>query len=374
MPNIHALLSASSSHRWIECPPSAKLCAEIADKPSEFAQEGTDAHSLCEYKVRTSLGEKVENPIENLTYYNSEMEECSDSYLQYVMEQVETAKHNCKDPIVLIEQRLDFSEYVPHGFGTGDCVIVADENLTVIDYKHGLGVLVEAENNPQMMCYALGALNLFDALYDINTISMTIFQPRRENISTYTITKEELMQWAENVLKPAAELAINGKGEFKAGSHCQFCKVKATCRKRAEYNLQLAQYDFAMPNTLEDAEIEAILDISDKLVSWVDDVKEYALKEALKGKEWTSWKAVEGRSNRKYTDENAVAETVKKAGYDPYEPKVLGITAMTKLLGQKKFKELLDDYVVKPKGKPTLVPKTDKRQAINTAADDFKED
>ena len=143
---------------------SAKLCAEIADKPSEFAQEGTDAHSLCEYKVRTALGEKVENPIENLTYYNSEMEECSDSYLQYVMEQVETAKHNCKDPIVLIEQRLDFSEYVPHGFGTGDCVIVADENLTVIDYKHGLGVLVEAENNPQMMCYALGALNLFDAL------------------------------------------------------------------------------------------------------------------------------------------------------------------------------------------------------------------
>ena len=151
---------------------------------------------------------------------------------------------------MLIEQRLDFSEYVPHGFGTGDCVIVADENLTVIDYKHGLGVLVEAENNPQMMCYALGALNLFDALYDINTISMTIFQPRRENISTYTITKEELMQWAENVLKPAAELAINGKGEFKAGSHCQFCKVKATCRKRAEYNLQLAQYDFAMPNMI----------------------------------------------------------------------------------------------------------------------------
>ena len=182
------------------------------------------------------------------------------------------------------------------------------------------------------------------------------------------------MQWAENVLKPAAELAINGKGEFKAGSHCQFCKVKATCRKRAEYNLQLAQYDFAMPNTLEDAEIEAILDIADKLVSWVEDVKEYALKEALKGKDWTSWKAVEGRSNRKYTDENAVAETVKKAGYDPYEPKVLGITAMTKLLGQKKFKELLDDYVVKPKGKPTLVPKTDKRQAINTAADDFKEE
>ncbi|MBQ1660535.1 MAG: DUF2800 domain-containing protein, partial [Clostridia bacterium] len=210
----HSPLPPSSAARWIACPPSALKNAEIEDKPTEAALEGTAAHSLCEYKVKTALGENVKDPTEDLDYYNAEMEESAEGYMQFVLEQVEKAKESCNDPIVLIEQKLDFTNYVPRGFGTGDCVIVADDNLTVIDFKYGLGVVVDAENNPQMMCYAIGALNLFDTLYDIKTITMTIYQPRRGNISTSIITKEELLDWAKTVLKPAAELAIKGKGEY----------------------------------------------------------------------------------------------------------------------------------------------------------------
>jgi hypothetical protein len=370
----HALLSASSSHRWLNCPPSARLCESYEDIASDYAQQGTDAHSLCEYKLKKALEIKAKNPTKSLSYYDEEMENCAESYAEYVMEQYMKAKNNCSDPLVLIEQRLDFSIYVPEGFGTGDCVIVADNTLSVIDYKHGQGVLVEAENNPQMMCYALGALELFDGIYDIENINMTIFQPRRENVSTYSISKTELLNWANDVLKPMAELAYNGGGEFKAGEHCRFCKAKATCRKRAEYNLLLAKYEFELPSQLEDAEIEVILSKADELVSWVTDVKEYALQSAIGGKKWTDWKLVEGRSNRRYVNENTVADTVKAEGYDPYEHKVLGVKAMTKLLGKAKFEELLGGLIEKPQGKPTLVIRTDKRPEINTVCDDFKEE
>lgn len=377
MPDVHAVLSASSSHRWLECPPSAKLNAEIADKASEYAQQGSSAHELAEYKIKSFLGENAKDPTDSLTYFDKEMADCTDSYAEYVAEQVAKAKENCKDPIVLVEQRLDFSKWVPQGFGTGDTVIVADDVLTIIDLKYGVGILVEAEKNPQMMCYALGALQLFDGIYDINKVSMTIFQPRREHISTFEITKEELLKWADTILAPTAQLAASGGGEFKAGAHCQFCKGKATCRKRAEYNLELARYDFEMPATLEDEEIEVILSKVDELIAWGSDIKEYALQSALSGKQWNDWKLVEGRSNRRYTDETVVADTVKAAGYDPYEHKVLGITAMTKLLGKTKFEKLLGGYLEKPQGKPTLVPMSDKRPAINKAAeaaDDFKEE
>jgi hypothetical protein len=374
MPNKHAVLSASSSHRWLECPPSALLCSKIGDTTSDFALQGTDAHSLCEHKLKIALGQKSDDPTAELQYFDEEMAECSDMYAQYVLEQLAAAKEKCQDPIVLIEQRLDFSKWVPEGFGTGDCVIVADEILTVIDFKYGVGILVEAEKNPQMMLYALGALQLYENIYDFNTISMTIFQPRRNSVSTYTVSKEELLEWADEVLAPTAQLAAKGEGEYKAGDHCQFCKIKATCRKRAEYNLELARYDFEMPSTLEDDEIEAILSKVDVLVSWASDIKDYALKQAISGKEWKDWKIVEGRSNRKYVNEDAVADTVKEAGYDPYEHKVLGITAMTKLLGKKKFEELLYELTQKPQGKATLVPMSDKRPAMNTAANDFKED
>ena len=374
----HAYLSASASHRWLACPPSAKLCANILDQASEYAQQGTDCHELCAYLVEKALGRDVIDPTENLTYYDAEMQNCAEEYRNYILEQIEAVKEFCKDAQVMIEQRLDFSRWVENGFGTGDCVIVADEILQIIDYKHGLGILVSAGDNEhgcnsQMMCYALGALEVFGDIYDINQIKMTIFQPRRDNISTYTISKENLLKWADEVLAPTAQLAYVGKGEFNAGDHCTFCKVKATCRKRAEYNLELAKYDFEMPATLDDTEIAAILEKVDEMISWGNDIKDYALQQAQSGVHFEGWKIVEGRSNRKYTDENAVADTVKDAGFDPYEKKLLGITAMSTLLGKKKFEELLGGLIYKPLGKPTLVPESDKRPAMNTAKDDFKE-
>ena len=372
MPGNHAVLSASSSYRWLACPPSALECAKLPDVQSDFAKQGTEAHALCEYKVKKALGEKGMDPTKSLTTFDEEMAECTDAYAQFVLESLAAAKTVCKDPLVLVEQRLDFSRWVPEGFGTGDCLIVADDTLTVIDYKHGLGVLVDAEKNPQMMCYALGALDLFDGIYDIRQMSMTIFQPRRENVSTCTLTKEDLLQWAETVLKPTAELAAQGKGEYKAGDHCRFCKIRATCRKRAEYNLELAKYDFAMPSTLEDREVEAVLAKADELVSWVGDLKDYALQQALAGKKWVGWKLVEGRSNRRYVSDEAVAAKVEEAGYSPYEKKLMGITALTKLLGKRRFDELLTDLIEKPQGKPVLVPETDKRSAMHTAAEDFR--
>ena len=348
MPGNHALLAPSSSERWINCPPSAKENAVQQDTSSSYAQQGTDAHALCEYKVKKALGHRVRDPTEDLTYFDEEMAECSDTYCEFVMEQVETAKQNCSDPLVLVEQRLDFTRWVAESFGTADCIIVADGMLTVIDFKYGLGILVEAEENPQMRMYALGALNLFESLYDIQTVRMIIFQPRRDNISIAEISKEELLEWAEKILVPAAALAANGEGEYKAGKHCQFCKVKATCRKRAEYNLQMAQYDFAVPDTLSDDEISMILNRADTFIGWVNDVKTYALEQAISGKEFPGYKIVEGRSNRRYTNDDAVAAVVTDAGYDPFEKKLMGVTAMTKLLGKKKFDTLLGSLIPIP--------------------------
>lgn len=369
----HAFLSASSSHRWLACPPSAKLCSGIVDGGSPYTQQGTDAHALCEYKVEKALGRRARDPTENLTYFDAEMDECSDQYCSYVMEQVAEAKQHCQDPLVLVEEKLDFSTWVPEGFGTGDCVIIADDILQIIDFKYGLGVLVDAEQNPQMMCYALGALSGYGYLYNIQTIRMTIFQLRRQNISTYKISREDLLEWANKVLKPTAALAYNGDGEFHAGDHCQFCKVKATCRKRAEYNMELAKYDFEEPAMLDASEIAAILPRVDNLVDWANDIKEYALHQALNGVKYDGFKVVAGKSNRKYSDLKAVAKIVEDAGYDPYEKKVLGITAMTSLLGKQKFDELLGPLITKPQGKPALVPESDKRPALNTAKDDFSE-
>ena len=374
MPSQHAILSASSAHRWLNCTPSVKLCETSEDNPSAYAAEGTEAHELCEYKLKTALGMKADDPTPNLSRFNDEMDECATGYASYVLEQVNEASKTCSDPKVLIEQRVDFSRWVPEGFGTADCVIIADRTLRVVDYKHGLGVLVEAEMNPQMMCYALGAMELFDALYDISKVSMTIYQPRRENISTFEISRDELLTWADKVLKPAAKLAFEGKGEFRCGEWCGFCKAKHRCRARAEENLLMARHEFKLPALLDDIEIEVILSKVDELTSWASDVKDYALQSALGGKSWTGWKLVEGRANRRYTDENEVIKAVCEAGFDPFEKKVLGITAMQKLLGKTKFEKLLSAYVEKPQGKPTLVPESDKRPEISCANLDFKEE
>lgn len=362
MPGTRAILSPPSSERWINCSPSAKENAG-GDTGSSYAQQGTDAHALCAYKVKKALGHKVCDPTPDLEYYDEEMEECATAYCEFIMEQVQEAKQFCPDPQVLVEQRLDFTRWVAESFGTADCICVADWMMTVVDFKYGLGVLVDAENNSQMRMYALGALNLFESLYDIQTVRMIIFQPRRDNISTAEVTKEELLRWADEVLIPAAALAAKGEGEYRAGKHCQFCKIKATCRKRTEFNLQMAQYDFAVPDTLADDEISMILDRADTFIGWVNDVKAYALEQAISGKQYPGFKVVEGRSNRRYTDTDAVAAVVTEAGYDPFERKLMGVTAMTKLLGTKKFNSLLGSLIEKPKGKPTLVPESDKRRA-----------
>lgn len=369
----HALLSASSSHRWITCPPSALLSKKFEDVSSSFAQEGTDAHALAQYKLEKALGIDTKDPTETLSFYDEEMNSHAECYATFVLEQAEKAKETCADPLVLIEQKLDFSRYAPEGYGYVDCLIIADGTLTVIDYKYGLGIKVSAERNPQMFCYALGGLNLFDGIYDIQNIHLIIYQPRRENISEYSISKSELIKWAEEVLAPTAQLAIKGEGTYKAGEHCQFCKAKATCRKRAEYNLELAKYDFEVPAILSNDEIAAILAKLDELVSWASDVKEYALKEALNGTKFEGFKLVAGRSNRKYTDEAAVADVVIAAGNDPYEKKLLGITAMTALLGKKTFEDILGGLTFKPPGKPVLVAADDKRPEYNSAYEDFSE-
>ena len=373
----HAFLSPSASHRWLNCPPSAKLCARLPDQSSGYSRQGTDAHTLCAYLVEKALGRNPADPTEDLEFYDEEMQSCAEGYASFVMEELEKAKQTCPDPAVMVEQKVDFSRWVEGGTGTADCIILSDGTAEVIDYKHGVGVLVSSESeefggNPQLMCYCLGVLEMYDAIYDIDTVKMAIFQPRRENVSIHTMSKDELLRWADEVLAPTARLAMEGKGEFKAGGHCQFCKVKATCRKRAESNLELAKYDFAQPAELEEYEIDDILMKVDQLTSWASDVKEYALNQALRGVRYEHFKVVEGRSVRKYTSEEKVAKAVTAAGYDPYEKKLLGITAMTSLLGRKLFSDLLGNLTYKPEGKPTLVPITDKRPEMkNTAENDF---
>lgn len=369
----HALLSASSAHRWINCPPSARLCEQMEDRPSAYAAEGTDAHALCEHKLKAALGVPTQDPTPTLAHYDADMEEHACGYADYVLGRVEEARRACADPVVLVEQRVDFSRWVEGGFGTADCVIVADGTLQVIDFKYGLGVLVDAKGNEQMRCYALGAMELFEGIYDIDRVSMTIYQPRRDHLSTETIGAAELHGWAESVLRPAAELAIAGEGELSCGQWCGFCKAKATCRARAEANLELARHEFRLPPLLSDEDVEDILPKLDGLASWASDIKDYALKRALSGKEWAGFKVVEGRSNRRYVDDAAAAEAVSGAGFDPYEKRLLGITAMQKMLGKRRFDEVLGDLVEKPQGKPALVPLSDKRPPMNNAKDDFND-
>ena len=374
-PTKHAILSASSSHRWLNCNPSARLEQEFEDRETEAAAEGTAAHALCEHKLRKLLKMRSRKPVSK--YDSDEMDSYTDGYVDFVSAAIAEAKKNCKDPLVLIEQRLDFSCYVPDGFGTGDCLIVSDKVLHIIDFKYGLGVLVDAYENPQMMLYALGALRIFDSLYDIEKVSMSIYQPRRENVSTWTISVDELMDWTENTLVPKARLAFDGEGEYNPGSWCTFCKAAVKCRARAEAKLQLAQYEFAMPPLLTDAEIEDILGKLDDLTKWANEIVAYAQDAAINhGKVWRGYKVVESKTNRKYTNEAAVAQAANAAGYrDIYRKSLITITEMEKLMGKKNFSDILGALVIKPQGKPTLVPASDKRPAINVtgAKQDFTE-
>ena len=369
--SAHAILSASAAHRWMHCPPSARLCAELPDQTSTYAMEGTDAHALCEYKLRELLQRPTLDPREDLAFYNKEMEDCAEGYASFIAWVLGEMRAKGLTPTVWVEQRLDFSQWVPQGFGTGDCVILTDDVLHIIDYKHGAGVTVEAEGNPQMMLYALGALHAAEGLYEPKLVRMTIYQPRRENISTAEMATTALLAWGTYELRPIADKAFAGEGELQAGDWCRFCKLKATCRKRAELGQQLAAAEFRDPPTLTIEEISELLPKLDGLADWIADLKNHALDTALKGTHYPGWKLVAGRSNRKYINDEAAAKAVEAAGYDPWEKKVLGITAMEKRLGKAAFAEVLDGLVEKPAGKPTLVPESDKRPPLDHPTDDF---
>lgn len=371
----HAVLSASSSHRWTKCTPAARLELEFDDNESSAAAEGTAAHAVAEHKLRKALKMRSKKPIS--PFDCDEMDEYTDAYVGFVLEQLELAKQSCSDPLVLIEQRLDFSKYVPDGFGTGDCILISDKALHIIDLKYGMGILVNAEHNSQMMLYSLGALEIYDSLYDIDEVSMTVFQPRRDNVSTWTIPVDELRDWAENELKLKAELAFKGEGEYCPGDWCTFCRAAVKCRARAEEKLKLTQSEFRLPPLLSDAEIEDVLGKLNDITKWANDLLAYATDAAVNhGKEWSGYKVVAGRSVRKFKDEDAVAEAAKVNGYkDIYRQSLITLTEFEKLMGKAKFNEVLGDLIYKPPGKPTLVPVSDKRPAINVsnATNDFNE-
>ncbi len=377
----HAALSASSSHRWMMCPPSAKLSGQFADKPSPYAEEGTFLHELSELKLHRYLGDTTPEVLEaqyaahrDNDFYSDEAESVTDEYVDFCIETIESVRASCPDPLILVEHRLDFSEYVPEGFGTGDLVIVADGVLEVVDFKGGRGVRVEAERNSQLMLYGLGALLEFDPLYDIRNVRMTIVQPRLNNISTYETTTDELIRWAEKEVRPKALLAYEGKGEFCAGEWCRFCRARYTCRKRSEYHMRLAERDFKAPDLLTDEEILDILPVAESLNNWVADLIAYATQQAVDGKIWPGYKLVAGRSVRKYTSEAEVIRAATEAGYtDIYKTTLLGVGDLEKRMGRKKFSEVLGKYVVKPVGAPQLVPENDPRRPYADAASDFND-
>ena len=371
MPSKHSRTGPSSAERWVHCPPSLRLGEEYGapDTGSVYAAEGTEAHELGEYLLRQALGEAMEDPRPGMQFYNEEMQECAEGYRDTVLDLYNQLKLRSQDAVLYVEQEISFEEYVPGGFGTSDCVIIGDGEMYVVDYKHGKGVPVSAEGedgegNPQLKCYALGAYLAFESLYAIEKVTLVIYQPRITNFSQFSLSTDALLEWADKVLRPAARLALAGEGELSCGSWCRFCRAKAVCRKRAEENLALARYDFARPPTLEDDEVNLILGRLPALEAWAGDIREYALQRALAGYAWDDFKLVEGRATRRFTDEQKVAEVVAGAGYDPYEKKVKGITAMTSLLGKKTFNDLLSPYVMKGEGKPTLAPRSDKRPEL----------
>lgn len=385
----HALLAASAANRWLNCTPSAKL--EDAEGPREssiYAEEGTLAHELGELYIRHDVLETVDDQvfsdrfdeIMNNQLFSEEMLDVVPIYVDYCTEQFNAAKANDAQSIMDVEQKLDLTEYVPESFGTADCVVIGGNLIEVIDYKHGKGVPVYAEWNKQLMLYGLGALRKYDMLFDIEEVRLTIVQPRINNISSWQISVKELIDWAETELAPAAKLAFAGDGELKAGEWCKFCAVKNRCKALYQKNMELAKYDFQKPALLNDEEIADILKKTPALIEWANSIQEYAQDKAInQGKVWPGFKLVEGISRRKWLDEDAVAEAIftkiPEASEDQvYDMKLKTITQIEKIFGKKTVAEQLSDVIVKPQGKPTLVPVSDKRPALGTeeAINDFK--
>ena len=369
------------------CPPSARFEEEFEEVETEFAKEGDSAHHYADALLRCELGGNDGADVGELQeflvmdeYYNAEMEESVGLYIDIIHERFQEALKRDPSAILMSEQRLEYSEFVPEGFGTGDAMIISMGTLEIIDLKYGKGIPVFAQGNPQLRMYGLAAWNTYKILYDIDTVRMTIVQPRLGSVTTETIKTQDLLRWANEEVRPKALLAWAGEGEFASGDHCQFCKAMPRCKKIAEENMEMAKHDFALPHKLEDDEIVDILSRVDRLTKWAKAIQEYALGQARdKGKKWDGWKLVEGRSNRRLADTEKALGVLSAEGisepllYKPREPLALG--ALETLVGKKKLNTLLDGLIIKPAGKPTLVPETDKRAELNSAksaAADFK--
>lgn len=372
----HARFSPSSAYRRINCPPSLVLEEQFEAEESQYAAEGSAGHSLAEHLIKRHLKQRSKRPVSD--YFSDEILEAVDEYVLYVINEIEEAKRSCENPIFLVEQRVDASEYVDECFGTADMTIITNSTVQVIDLKLGRGVQVYSEENAQLMIYGLGILSMAELLYDIETVKLTIVQPRINNFSTWEISPTELKKWGEEVLKPRGAMALMGSGEFKSGTWCRFCKARNQCRIRAEEFLNIAKMEFRKPALLSDAEISEVLRVADELSKWASDVYAFAQEQAIvKGKQWNGFKLVEGRSNRKYTNEEEVAQAAIDAGYkDIYKRSLISITEMERLMGKKEFAEIMGNLVYKPEGKVTLVPDADKRKAINksTAIAEFQEE
>lgn len=378
----HALLSPSAAHRWINCTAAPRLEADVEDKGSEFAAEGTLAHAYCAQKLKAFLGLPTEDEAKEIAelndrYHTGEMDEYTDTYKTIVLEKYNAARAKTKDALLLIETRLDFSEYVPDAFGTADAIIIADGTMEVIDFKYGKGVKVSAEDNPQMKIYALGAYEKFSFEYKIDRVRMTIIQPRIENFSEWELSVSELMAWTDSVLTPKAQQAYKGDGPQVPGDWCQFCKVKSNCRALTQKCIEAAK-NHPDPKLISPDELAAdVLPMLATVKTWLAGVEDYALQQALSGVQLAGWKVVEGRSVRKITDQDGAALALNKAGYkttEIYKPQELRtITDLEKLTGKKQFAAICGDFIEKPQGKPTLAPESDKRPAIDPLADDFKD-
>lgn len=374
MPSKHALLSASAAHRWLECPPSARLCEHMPDETSIYAEEGTLAHQICEEKLLVLKGDLAAVKTEPK---DAEMQRCTDLYRDFVEEEWNAAKAKTKDAALFVEQELQFGEYVPEGFGTSDAVIVSDDTLEVIDFKYGKGVPVDATNNPQLRLYALGAYAALSALYDFKYVVTAVVQPRIDRTGSEKLTVEELLTWAEEYVKPRAKLAYEGEGEFKVGDHCRFCKAGATCRARVEDAFKIIDLSETQPATIGDDEVPDILDKLDNAEKWIESMRQYAERRALEGMKWRGYKVVEARTQRKIINQLEALSVLEEAGYsqeDVTTVKLKGIGELEKLLGKSDFKELLSGFVVKPQGAPTLVKETDKRPEFNPVEEAFKEE
>lgn len=365
----HALLSPSAAYRWMACTPSAVFTDKMPDTTTAYAEEGTRAHELAEKHIRDYLKNKKTKVKKEDEQIYSEVY----PYIQYVIDLYEKLKEASADTVMFVEQKVSASRWIDQCWGTSDCVIISDDSIYVIDLKFGKGVMVDAVNNPQARIYGLGAYDFFSDLYDITTVHNIIVQPRLDHISEEVISADDLLGWAEKELVPAGKAALIGAGEFKAGDHCKFCKAAATCRYRSARFNRLHDLSLTELHLLTDEEISDALSMAEELSSWLTALKEEVTKNLMDGQKMKGWKLVRGRSLRRYSDVLAVRDKLVNAGIDENliykERELLTITDMTKVLGgKKKFEELLGDLIVKPEGKPTLVPESDRREAITDIA------